>query len=103
MSCPALPNKSRDWERTIQEQKQSGLSVCRWCQQNQISYNTFLYWKRRCVRISSLKQQSFIELSDRPLKSGIELECNSVRVHLDKDFDALTLKKCVQALKELRC
>jgi hypothetical protein len=103
MSSIILRNKSHEWEEKIQQQLQSGLPATRWCQQQQIPYNAFAYWKRRFIPISPLKRESFIELSDRPSKNGIELEYNNIRVRLDKDFDAVTLKRCLQILKETLC
>ena len=99
----SLSNKSRDWERKIQEQRQSGLSVTRWCHSNQISYHTFLYWKRRFQRLQSIERKTFIEIQDTSPKSRIHLECNGIRIYVDKDFDAPTLAKCLQMLKAAVC
>jgi hypothetical protein len=99
MSCPAISNKSRDWEQKIQKQKQSGLSVFRWCQENRIPYNAFIYWKRRLVRVAPLERKSFVELAENSSKSGIQLECNGIRVNVEKDFDSSTLARCLQALR----
>jgi hypothetical protein len=99
MSCPAVSNKSRDWEQKIQKQKQSGLSVSRWCRENQVSYNTFIYWKRRLVRVALLERKSFVELTENSSKSGIQLECDGIRVNIEKGFDSSTLARCLQALR----
>lgn len=103
MSCPSIPNKSRDWEQKIQKQKQSGLSVSRWCRENQIPYNTFIYWKRRFVRVAPLERKSFVELAENFSKSGIQLECDGIRVNVEKDFDSSTLARCLQALRSFQC
>ncbi len=103
MLCPAIPNKSRDWEQKIQQQKQSGLSVSRWCQENQVPYNTFVYWKRRFVKISPLERKSFVELEENPPKSGIQLECDGIKVNIEKGFDSSTLARCLQALRGFQC
>ena len=103
MSCLAIPNKSHDWERTLQKQKQSGLSVSRWCKENQVPYHTFIYWKRRFVRVTPLERKSFVELSENPSKSGIQLECDGIRVNVEKGFDSLTLARCLQALRSSQC
>jgi len=103
MSYPAIPTKSRDWEQKIQKQKQSGLSVSRWCQENQVPYNTFVYWKRRFVRVAPLERQSFVELAENSSKSGIQLECDGIRVNIEKGFDSSTLARCLQALRSSQC
>jgi hypothetical protein len=103
MSCPAIPNKSRDWEQKIQKQQESGLSVSRWCQENQIPYNTFVYWKRRSVRVTPLERKSFVELQENSSKSGIQLECDGIRVNVEKGFDSSTLARCLQTLRGSPC
>jgi len=103
MSCLAIPNKSRDWEQKIQKQKQSGLNVSRWCRENQIPYNTFIYWKRRFVRVVPLERKSFVELAENSSKSGIQLECDGIKVIVEKGFDFSTLAKCLQALRSSQC
>jgi hypothetical protein len=103
MSYPAILNKSRNWEQKIQQQKQSGLSVARWCQENQVSYNTFAYWKRRLVRVAPLERKSFVELAENSSKSGIQLECDGIRVNIEKGFDSSTLARCLQALRSFQC
>jgi len=37
--------KQQLWDQNIQAQKQSGLSQKQWCQEKDISYHTFKYWK----------------------------------------------------------
>lgn len=104
MSSPTYSTRSRDWEQKIQKQKQSGLSVFRWCQENQVTYNAFVYWKRRFSRVAvPLERKSFVELGESSSKSGIQLECDGIRVNLEKGFDLSTLTKCLQALRGARC
>ena len=103
MSCPAISNKSRDWEQKIQKQQESGLSVSRWCQENQIPYNTFVYWKRRFVKVAPLERKSFVELQENSAKSGIHLECGGIRVNVEKGFDSSTLARCLQTLRGSPC
>ena len=99
MSCLAIPNKARDWDQKIQKQKQSGLSVSRWCQENQVPYNSFIYWKHRFAKIVPLERKSFVELEENSSKSGIQLECSGIRVNVEKGFDSSTLARCLQALR----
>ena len=92
MSCSIISNKFRDWEQKIQQQEQSGLSISRWCQENQVPYNTFTYWKRRCVpKTARLERKSFLELTENSSKSGIQLEYDGIRVNIEKGFDSATL------------
>jgi nitrate/TMAO reductase-like tetraheme cytochrome c subunit len=96
-------NKTRDWKHVLETQKKSGISSHRWCHQNHVPYTTFMYWKRRFTQTATLSRESFTELLAPTSKSGIQLECNGVRVLLDKDFDSSTLMKCLQTLKRTPC
>jgi len=58
--------KQQLWDQNIQAQKQSGLSQKQWCQEKDISYHTFKYWKQR-TKISS-QQPSVQETSWVSLK-----------------------------------
>ena len=40
-------NKRLKWKSLIEEQRQSGLSIKKWCQQKNLVPNTFHYWKER--------------------------------------------------------
>lgn len=96
MPKPSIELK-RTWEERIQKQKASGLSILRWCQENQIAPHLFYYWKGRiCPR--TLSQGCFIEITGAK-DTGIAIECSGVHILLDKHFDALTLKRCLQVLK----
>lgn len=92
--------KQKSWEEKILQQRQSGLSVQRWCQEHQINPHTFQYWKEKLFPKATLSRSSFAELSSSPF-IGIILECQGVHIHLDKHFDPSTLKHCLQVLKEI--
>lgn len=45
MPIAASEDKQLEWKNLIEQQRQSGLSVDKWCLQNQIRPSTFQYWK----------------------------------------------------------
>ncbi len=93
--------KKRQWQERIEQQRESGLSINRWCQENAISVSQFYYWKSR-ICPTTIKRASFTEVVDAESK-GITIECGGVQMHLSKDFDALTLKRCLAVLQEGTC
>lgn len=103
MSDLILSNKTHSWEKKLQQQRSSGMSMTRWCRKNEIPYNTFAYWKRRLGQQKEIHRESFVELEAKTASSGIELECNGVRVHLETDFDSAVLAQCLRVLKEAKC
>ena len=102
MPTVASQEKRSMWEQKIRLQQQSGLSIERWCRENQISPHTFHYWKDRLFPKTVLTHSSFIELSDGK-GTGIIIEHQGVRIHLDRHFEPETLKRCLAALKEITC
>jgi len=94
--------KKLKWEEKVRQQRESGLSITRWCRQNQIHPNTFRYWKDRLSPKSPLTRSCFTELSTS-LGTGIYIEYRGVRIHIDKCFDPATLKNCLSALRGIQC
>jgi len=100
MSVPTTTSKATVWQERIREQKESGLSIASWCKANQLSPESFAYWKRRLFRLS---RSSFVELKDLSSTHGIRLEYHNIQIHLEKHFDAETLAQVIKILKGLRC
>lgn len=94
----ASPEKRLEWEEKIQQQRKSGLSIERWCRENQTVVCQFHYWKARLF--PKIDRSSFIELPDTK-DVGISVEYDGVHIHLDKNFDASTLKRCLAVMKEV--
>ena len=102
MPKPITVEKKIEWKTKIRQQRESGLSIRQWCCQNQISLCSFYYWKDRLQPKPELTRSSFTELSiDQG--SGISLECQGVRILIDKSFDPATLRNCLAALRGLPC
>ena len=99
-----LPSEKRfEWAEKIRQQKESDLSVSRWCRERQISYSAFLYWKDRLSPKPPIHRASFTELPEVPATAGITIECQKIQIHLTRDFDPILLTKCLRALKEATC
>ena len=102
MPAPSSPEKRAEWEQKIRLQKESGLSIERWCRDHQISSALYHYWKLRLFPKKPLLRSSFIEPSN-PGKTGITLECKGILIHLDKHFEPKVLEQCLAALKAASC
>ena len=57
MPRPSDPNLAALWRERIRRQAQSGLTIARFCAQEQLSVALFHYWKRRL---------QLAELANRP-------------------------------------
>ena len=93
-------NKSLVWQQIILKQKVSGQSSFSWCEQNHIPYSTFCYWKRRFSK-PLLNRNSFVEVQDNDVSTGVQLECKGIKVLLEKNFDTSTLSKALTLLKAI--
>jgi hypothetical protein len=102
MFNPRSAAKKLEWEARILQQRESGLSIERWCRQNKITSCSFHYWKDRLFSKSELTSSSFAELPEDQ-GSGIAIEYQGMRVLIEKSFDPDTLKWRLAALKSFLC
>ncbi len=84
----------------------SGLSQAEFCQQQQLVYGTFVYWRHRLKDLnasSASKAVSFLPVTLSPIKAKSLVLCSDGRhsIELDGDFDPVLLNRVVQAI-ELR-
>lgn len=94
--------KARLWNEYIAEQKASGLTIERWCRENNILSYQFHYWKAKQKPPSEVTRTSFTELLERN-NSLLFFECKGVRLHIDRSCDLNFLKECLRALREASC
>ena|SRR5271154_4685495 len=106
--------KRHEWTSKVTHWRESGKTMKKWCEENNVGYKQFLYW-RHCIEptngVTSQSKNShlgteenFIELSARPSEhTGITLECSDVRIYLSTNFDLLTLKQCLNLLRGDLC
>lgn len=101
MPIPASEEKQLEWKNLIAQQRQSGLSVKKWCQQNQIRPTTFLYWKEKLYS-KQLHKSSFTELNvKRP--DAISLQACGVYIRLSADCDLNLRKRLFALFAEVSC
>lgn len=84
--------KKQEWQEKIRKQQESGLSIQKWCEENQISLCVFHYWKKKLIPVS------FLELKDQK-KCLIDIEYEGVHIRLT----SATIQQCLVVLSEMQC
>ncbi len=101
MPKPTSEEKKLEWKNLIEQQRQSGLSVEKWCLQNQIRPHTFLYWKEKLF-LKPLQKTSFAELNmKRP--DAISLQARGLYVRMGSDCDPHLRKQLFALFTEASC
>ena len=94
--------KYNQWKLDLEEQQESGLSVQKYCLEKGVTYRAFCYRKRRLAEFDKAPDaESFVEvkIDEMPgISSGIILRQGTLEIALDRDFDAITLKKVLEIL-----
>lgn len=109
MPRPASEEVQQQWKERILSQRVSGLSVAAWCRQHNIACPAFQYWQDKLFPRKSIERSAFKEIVENQedafpkQTTGVLLKYMKVAIHLEKDFDPITLKQCLQILKESIC
>jgi hypothetical protein len=112
--CMSTGKVDPNWKDKVIEWQASGKSVRTWCLENHIPITTFYGWKARLEKSSNNKslintkalkvKQEFIELKDQQSSgSGLILECEGVKIHLQANFDPFILRRCLDCLRGVSC
>lgn len=86
------------WKYVIEEQKSSGLSKAKFCDENDIKRQSFFKWQKFFQEQDNTGTPSFIEVEDTRLSvdnsSGLSLKLlNGISLELSPEFDDYTLKR----------
>lgn len=101
MPIPASEEKKLEWKNLIEQQRQSGLSVDKWCLQNQIRLSAFQYWKDKLFP-RGLQKESFSELTMRR-SDTISLQAKGLYVRMSGDCDPSLRKQLFALFGGLPC
>lgn len=101
MPNPASEDKQLEWKNLIKKQGQSGLSVEKWCLQNQISPHVFHYWKKKLFP-KRLQKSSFSELHMR-CSDAISLQGHGICIRMGSDCDPHLRKQLFALFAEAPC
>lgn len=100
--APASIQVKQQWKEKIFEQRNSGLSIAAWCRKNTVRTHIFYYWQGKLFPKTPLSRSEFTEIgkTNEPPLSEITLEYQGFHIRLDQHFNPLTLKKCLEVLKQ---
>jgi transposase-like protein len=101
MSTPASEEKKLKWQTLVEQQRQSGLSIEKWCQQNQIHPSTFHYWKDKFFP-KQLQKSSFTELNIKR-SDAISLQARGLCIRIGRDCDPHLRKTLFAMFAGLAC
>ena len=94
-------DKKLKWKSLIEEQRQSGLSIKKWCQQKNLIPNTFYYWKDRLFP-GGLQTSSFVELKAKR-QDEVSLQTRGLFIRLGSDCDPDLRKQLFALFAEATC
>ena len=83
MPQPEREEKQREWKILIEQQRQSGLSIEKWCLQSKIHPHVFHYWKSKLFP-KQLEKSSFTELHSTRLDAMI-LQVKGLHIRISAD------------------
>lgn len=94
-----------EWSEKIQTQATSGKSAKQWCQEHNISYQTFISWRQRLTnKVPSKKtinKSSFVEVPKSTYEDWLRISCKGIRIVISNGFDTVALQKCLHLLQGL--
>jgi hypothetical protein len=92
----------QQWKDNIFKQRSSGLSIAAWCRYNEVRTHIFYYWQGKLFPKIPLSRSEFteIECGNHESGLGITLEYQGFSIRLDQHFDASTLRRCLEVLKQ---
>lgn len=99
MPEPLSTEKRQEREQRIREQQASGLSVLRWCRENNVNYDSMLYWRKQLGVAPPIKRSSFKEITPSSDPSEITIEYQRVQLHLPKNLSPTVLMHYLRVLK----
>ena len=102
MAKRASAEKRSEWEERVRKQRESGLSIAKWCGQQHISTHLFHYWRKRIFLNQELNRSCFTELAETQ-EGGVLIECGGLKIRLEKGFDPATLRDCLSVLRKIAC
>ena len=96
------------WTVRFADQKASGLTVRQWCEQNNLSFHTYNYWKhllKEEIVDQTLPETAAPEIrsiranrSIRSNNSNVQMQINSISIEIDSSVSEEFLCKFIRAV-----
>ncbi|WP_299013453.1 hypothetical protein [uncultured Photobacterium sp.] len=84
-------DKNALWHDRLQHQKESGLTIATWCEQNQIAQSQFYYWQKKLTALSHEPESVIVPISMPSSSVALVIETPSGYRLSVNDTAALTL------------
>ncbi len=103
----SLDDKQRFWSDTIAAWKDSGLSQKKYCDQEQLTYSTFVYWRGRVRQLaddgSVSGKVNFVPVMFKPESDAkLTLQINGMHgVDIHPGFDPVLLSQVIRAVQQV--
>ena len=96
------------WKQRIEEQKNSGMGICEWCESKQLSKDAYYYWRKKIQRVSSspTDRTSFVKLpiakeeANLREKTGLTLQWKEFTLSVTESSSLPLLKELMKGLVE---
>lgn len=90
--------RMRDWAEQIEAQQASGMTVQKWCAENEINPKTYYYHLRKLREKCVASAPAIVPLAVSKQTDGIHIEKNGLQISLPVDMPAETLIALVHEL-----
>ena len=101
MPISTSQEKQLEWKNLIEQQRQSDLSIEKWCLQNQIKPHTFYYWRDKLFP-KQLEKSSFTELNMKRA-DAVSLQARGLYIRMGSDCDPHWRKQLFAMFAGLSC
>ena len=88
----------REWQKQIQAQQSSGLTVQQWCKENGVNIKTYYYHLRKVRNQLIESAPSIVPLTIPETKSDIIIEKNDIKISLPSDISAEILVAVIREI-----
>lgn len=103
MPRPISEKEKQEWKEKVRLHSDSGQSILQWCRENQVNYDSMLYWRKKMGAnpTKAIERSAFKELA-LPFEEDkrIIIEYQKVQIHLPANLDSTILIKYLRGLKE---
>ncbi len=102
-------NREQFWRDLIERQRQSGQSICEFCESEVVSQPAFYSWRKRLQSANGRARSRFVPVQvlteatvASPGRIEIVLDCGK-RVRIEPGFDGETLQGVLKVLEQQSC
>lgn len=104
MSSRLTPEQKQEWRDRVESWRSSNKSAAKWCRENNVDYDKFIYWKGRFLpnNISKSTRTGFLEIPEEKTSgAGITIEYQGFHIHLSKQFDQSVLQALLSSMRRV--